>query len=233
MNIIKTIKTPINWLYSNYQESQEPRRLKNLYSQFAKAGDLVFDIGANKGEHSKVMTKLGFKVIAVEPNPDYKERLSKIAYAVESVGVASKSGVLNYHCFKETGHNTFMDYKLSDKFKEQIPLRTIEVPIVTLKELIDKWGVPKFIKIDVEGFEYEVLKTLDVLIDYIAFEYTPSEMKTANYCIAYLELLGYEFNYSKSIFHKLLSSKWLSGEDLIFNINKVNLFGMIYARRKI
>ncbi|HRF81237.1 MAG TPA: FkbM family methyltransferase, partial [Flavobacteriales bacterium] len=42
--------------------------------------------------------------------------------------------------------------------------RAIEVPVTTLDRLIDQYGRPAFVKIDVEGFEDEVLVGSEAII---------------------------------------------------------------------
>src|SRR5262245_33445730 len=51
------------------------RRLKQFYRPFVRAGDLVFDIGAHVGNHSRSFVSLGCRVVAVEPQPDFARLL--------------------------------------------------------------------------------------------------------------------------------------------------------------
>jgi predicted RNA methylase len=45
------------------------QRRSEFYSQFVSSGDLVFDVGANVGNRSKIFSRLGARVIAFEPQP--------------------------------------------------------------------------------------------------------------------------------------------------------------------
>jgi hypothetical protein len=69
----------------------------------------------------------------------------------------------------------------------------IVVPTVTLDQMIADHGKPRYIKIDVEGYEYEVLKGLTEPVPYISFEYNnvrSDHIETAIACIHYLAGLG-------------------------------------------
>ena len=69
------------------------------------------------------------------------------------------------------------------------------VEVTTLDALIAAHGMPRFIKIDVEGFEAEVLAGLSRPVPWIAFEYLPAAPDTATDCLARLAALdSYEFN---------------------------------------
>lgn len=245
MNIIKGKKTekkrrinwkiPITWIYSNYWEIGEKRRLKELYSKFVETGDLVFDIGANKGVHSMVMYELGARVVAVEPNPEmfpFLERNRRKIFDIQKVGIGKENREMDLNVYNEKGHSTFMDN--SPKVSAFHQTGTYKTQIITLKDLLDKFprDTPTFIKIDVEGFEWEVIQTLNKPVKYITFEFSPSIFSVARKCIDFLESKGYEFNYSLSIFHKLKLTEWVDGMILKGTVNQRNLLGMVYARLK-
>ena len=48
---------------------------------------------------------------------------------------------------------------------------TFEVPVVTLDAAIEHYGVPAYCKIDVEGWEFEVLRGLSQAVDLISLEF--------------------------------------------------------------
>ena len=71
------------------------------------------------------------------------------------------------------------------------------VEILTLQALIERHGLPRFVKIDVEGFEAEVLAGLEVAVPFLSFEYLAAARTTALACIDRLEQLGvYRYNHS-------------------------------------
>lgn len=65
-----------NWLRSFvYKFDTYNKDILHFYKLFVKPGDLCFDIGANVGRKTDIFLKLGAKVIAVEPQPEYAQFL--------------------------------------------------------------------------------------------------------------------------------------------------------------
>ena len=108
--------------------------------------------------------------------------------------------------------------------------------MTTLDALIAEYGKPAFIKIDVEGFELQVLNGLSQPIRYISFEYTvPEQTQNAIDCMMRLSSLDKDikFNYSVEESMKWALKTWLSTEEMIEHVktaafNKIG-FGDIYA----
>lgn len=118
-------------------------------------------------------------------------------------GVADVEGeLLLYICERASTISTFSkDWKekMSEGgiFPEHLWNKTKKVPVTTLNQLINTFGMPKFCKIDVEGFELEVLKGLTHPIKYISFEFHRILHVNLANCINYIESLGsVVFNYS-------------------------------------
>ena len=71
--------------------------------------------------------------------------------------------------------------------------------IITMDSLIAQFGAPAFTKIDVEGFELEVLKGLTKPVKYLSIEYTvPEQVDKLKAILLYLHGLDnkVKFNYS-------------------------------------
>jgi FkbM family methyltransferase len=142
---------------------------RRLVSRYLKRGMTVIDIGANVGLYSLIAEKLvspGGSVWAVEPSLDSYDRLLRNlklnkARLVTAVKVAlsakdDRSAIL----LRETGHQDGERYLLPDGWKVESPADTEEVPTISLDTLCKRRGIRSvdFIKMDVEGGEYEVLR---------------------------------------------------------------------------
>jgi len=75
----------------------------------------------------------------------------------------------------------FYNYKYSE-----ITCRTI-----TLDTLIEQYGVPDMIKIDVEGGEYECISSLTQKVETLCFEWASETNDITVKCIDYLATLGF------------------------------------------
>lgn len=167
------------WFNRHLLNIEELRREKKdlaFYSNFINKGDLVFDVGANYGDKTRVFLKLGATVVAFEPQPDCKNELearcgNNSNLITLEIALGSKAEKRMFYVRAHRGSSGFVE-----DWNDGVESRS-EVSIVTLDEMIEKYGKPLYIKIDVEGFEYEVLKGLNQPIPYISFEYHLGEKK--------------------------------------------------------
>jgi hypothetical protein len=111
----------------------------------------------------------------------------------------------------------------------------IDIQIITLDLLIKKYGFPRYLKIDVEGHELEVLRGLSHKVGIISIEFTAEYINNAFKCISYLDALGYtKFNLSLGESHSFELSNFVLKDELIniLSINSIKyplLWGDIYA----
>ena len=114
----------------------------------------------------------------------------------------------------------------------------MSIKINTLDNLIAIYGIPKFCKIDVEGYEEEVLKGLSVKVPYISFEYTiPERLESIINCFSLLSRIGeFDCNFTKGEEMKFVFVDWVSKEKILIHLQGMHedgLFGDIYIRFKV
>ncbi len=220
---------------------------KKFYTRFLTANDLVFDVGANMGNRVEVFLSLKNKVVAVEPQ-DYCNSFLKLKFSnsiklVKCALGSKKETSLMYINSKATTISSlskeWIEGVKNGRFKNHEWNETQQVEVDTLDNLIKQFGVPKFIKIDVEGFEIEVLKGLSHAVQIISFEYTiPEQKENVFLCLNQLNAISqnYVFNFSMDESNEFVLSKWLNYDEFIISIksneNHLGGFGDIYASQK-
>jgi FkbM family methyltransferase len=219
------------------------KKYLDFYSQFINKGDLCFDIGANIGHRTEIFLKLGAKVVAVEPQKDLFRYL-KIKYKnkiqLENCGLGSGFRVQTMFINDASALSTFSDDMVKNsRFSDTEWINKRQVQIKTLDSLIEKYGVPQFCKIDVEGYEYEVLSGLSKKIPYTSIEFAlPENLQVLKDSISHIINLteGAEFNYALGDDMVLASEKWFKAKNIqeFYNekIFRESSWGDVYMKMK-
>ena len=228
---------------------------QSFFAPLLPPSALCFDIGANHGEHTAAFLSLGARrVVAVEPQPEIAEfiinalpneiRRGTLVVRAQAVGpqrgVAKLFPAQDPHKSMSTLSTLFRDISRDNGGRWE-EAAAIDVEVLTLDSLIDEFGVPDYIKIDVEGFDLEVLRGLSQPIGLLSFEFNtqPGLLEIAEKCIAQIDLLGdYEFNYQAEAPGQasLQFNKWVSAGVMLYTMRhdtaRDRLFGDIFARSK-
>lgn len=149
---------------------RDHRRQVEFYSEFLSPGDLCFDVGANIGAKSEIFLDTGARVVAFEPQPGCLREMrarcgSNRRLAVVAAAIGRRAGEATLFVGAQTSTSSLRPDWDPDSRGE------LKVPVVTLDGMIEKYGLPRFCKIDVEGFELEVLGGLSQPIPVISLEY--------------------------------------------------------------
>lgn len=252
MNVAKVLDLllpPIvtKWSKAWEHDAKSQRAFGDFYGQFVKAGDLCFDVGANLGSRVQAFRRLGCRVVALEPQSQCMEKMERSFTRDAGVSLVKKA------VGKEIGHATLCvsSVHVLSTMSERFMMRTTEsgrfdgvtwesreeVEVTTLDALIEKFGVPRFIKIDVEGHEPEVLAGLSFAVPALSIEWTPELYEHTEYCVRRLSDLGsYEFNLSWGESMRFSRQEWRDADSLLMVLREFEgesvQFGDVYARLK-
>ena len=171
-----------------------------VFREYCKPGDIVFDIGANKGALSKLMSRfVGPKgiVCAFEASPRVIELLhyNLVLAGCHNVTVynravyhetGAKVGLYEVSHLNESLYNTYSPLDKRDATLDD------QVLTVTLDDFVDQSGlVPSFIKIDIEGAELDALRGAHKLLSQHKPTLVLEQGPTVMHCYEHLRGLGY------------------------------------------
>jgi FkbM family methyltransferase len=243
-NSVKTIREHIYRLTPGFQNMKSA--MMSFYRQFIHEGDICFDIGANVGNRSEIFLELGARVIAVEPQSSCVKMLEKrfrgignITIVPEALG--EKTGAADLLVSEASTISSLSpewveSVRESGRFSAYSWKKREPVRMTTLDHLISEFGLPDFCKIDVEGFEYQVIKGLSQPVGVISFEFTPEYLEPVLDSIRYLSDLGEaKFNYSPGETMKLAIDEWVNADeiaDILKTLPDKTVFGDVYASFK-
>jgi len=193
---------------------------------------IVFDIGANKGDYTNLLANeiKNIKIYSFEPHPKTFKELSTNC---------KQANVKLYNCAlsSEEGKLKLFDYDSKDgsthaSLNEEIfstihnsSVTSHEVTVSTVDIICKENNISKidFLKIDVEGYELDVLKgaskmLLNESIQIIQFEFTQINTTTRIYFKDFWEILSDNYN-----LYRLLPKSLLHIE--MYNATMDEIFG--------
>ncbi|MFA6241706.1 MAG: FkbM family methyltransferase [Candidatus Hydrogenedentales bacterium] len=163
-----------------------------LFRSLLKPGALCFDVGANIGEKSEALLEAGARVVAFEPNPLVLPELQarcqrRTNWSLVAAAVGSAASETTFYAREMHELSS-----LSESWEGSETVATFTVPVVTLDSSIQRFGVPFYCKLDVEGWELEVLLGLSQQIPLLSFEFHLDERGIAKTiaCLKRLAQLG-------------------------------------------
>ena len=160
------------------------------FDDVVKFDDLVYDVGMHKGEDTEFYLKKGFRVVAFEADPDlaqhcrerFKEyiangRLSIIEGAIIDLDTVENKDKKTITFYKNDGMSVLgtinANWAERNEFLGSPSNGTIEVRVLDFVDEVRKYGIPHYMKIDIEGSDMvcvNALKQFSKRPDYISIE---------------------------------------------------------------
>jgi FkbM family methyltransferase len=191
-----------------------------FYGQLIAANDLVFDVGANVGNRTKVFLRLGARVVAFEPQSScagllQQELGTHPGFRLVRKALGGKIGTAELRLgtahVLATMSETWIDaMQETGRFGAESWRGREPITVTTLDEVIREFGAPAFAKIDVEGYEREVLSGLSQPLRCGSVEFAVEAFEGILWCMERLcSLHMYEFQFSAGETMRFAWTQWL------------------------
>jgi FkbM family methyltransferase len=131
--------------------------------------ELVFDVGFHKGEDTDFYLKKGFRVVAVEANPllhaagmdRFRRETASGQLTLLNVAIAEADGPIRFFINKRaTEWGTTSAEFAARNVELGAPSEEITVPGMRFERILGDFGVPYYLKIDIEGADLLCLRGL-------------------------------------------------------------------------
>ncbi len=130
------------------------------------ARDLIFDVGLHTGGDTAYYLSQGYRVLAIEADPQlvarararFSAEIASGRLTVLHAGISETAGAATFWiCDRKADWNSF-DPRIAGR--RGSPHHAIEVPTQTFGEILEEYGTPYYLKIDIEGNDHLCVRAL-------------------------------------------------------------------------
>ena len=165
--------------------------------------DLIIDVGMHNGEDTAFYLKKGFRVVAVEANPALVRKaekrlapyLKRCQLTIVEAAIVEVPGPTRFFAYeKATDWSTTQTQWVERNLRMGVKPNELVVAGINFQEVLDRYGTPYFLKIDIEGNDELCLQGLigrNDIPDYVSIESSKTSWKNLRREFALLRELGY------------------------------------------
>jgi FkbM family methyltransferase len=164
--------------------------------------NLIYDVGAHKGEDSEFYLKKGFSVVAIEANPvlylglatKFEKFIKSGRLVLLNVAISDHPGEVTLFVGDKSDWGTTDPEWAKRNEKLGVSSKPVIVKSDRFEAILQRHGVPYFLKIDIEGADLlclHALKEFDVRPKFLSIESNKLSWKKLREEFSLLESLGY------------------------------------------
>lgn len=195
-------------------QQEEPNFYKKFLKSHPAKNNMIFDVGANMGHKSIIFSRLAKKVVAFEPSEklfDFlQKRFGNSNVILFNYALGNTVSDLDFYVVENNEAYNSLNKKHIETTTTLRGIATIntikhkKIKVEIVENFIKKLGIPKYIKIDVEGYEHEVIKGLKTPVPLLSFEVNlPEFCNESIQSINYLDKIScqnYMYNFATGNF---------------------------------
>lgn len=228
---------PLRFVYQSLFDRDAVLRRKcrrEFYSSFIRPGDLVFDVGANLGNYAEALRAVGATVVAIEPDPRnltiLRKRLKSEHVHIEACALGRSEGTAELRIASDRVDAS----TLSDQWVENTKANwqgAVQVQVRTLDSVANDYGIPKYVKVDAEGYDAEVLRGMSFRPEMVSFEFQRRDMRIARECVQLLR--EFPFNFVIEERSRFELNQWVGVEEILSVLSALPenvLYGDVFAQ---
>jgi FkbM family methyltransferase len=127
---------------------------------------LIYDVGMNNGDDTAYYLHRGFKVLAIEADPmlcskasvRFKNEIEEERLTILNMGVAPVQGMVDFWICN--GASEWSSFHKSIASRDGLPHHSIKVQCQSFSWILENFGIPYYLKIDIEGNDYLCIESL-------------------------------------------------------------------------
>ena len=127
---------------------------------------IIFDVGMNNGDDTAYYLYKGFNVVAVEANPHlvekvkvrFRDEIKRGRLTILNVGIAEAEGIIPFWICDT--HSEWSSFHRSTASRDNSAHHEILVPCRRFDSILEEFGVPYYLKVDIEGNDTLCLTSL-------------------------------------------------------------------------